>query len=137
MSSVRRWAPFDVSASQSPLAGWPGLEPASGGPLMDVYETAEAIILQVSLPGVNPEDLSVTVSGDTLTIQGEAKEDPAASERQYLLRERVYGRFLRTVQLPRGVDARETEARFERGVLTLTVPRVAEARPRQVQVKVA
>jgi len=142
MSLVRRWDPF---SSVSNELTWPstrlgtvlGADWTTLGPAMDMYETDQGVVVQLSLPGVAPEDVNVTVTGDTLTIRGQFKADEGESKRQYLLRERVHGsgEFTRSVMLPRDVQGAKAEASFKNGVLTLTIPRAEESRPRQVRIK--
>ncbi len=142
MSIARRWDPFSYTGEdQVGSAGGRGAalraELGAVGPSMDMYETDEGLVVQLSLPGVAPEDVNVTVTGDTLTIRGEFRTEEADATRQYLLRERAHGtgRFSRSVLLPRDVVGAKAEATFRNGVLTLTVPRAEESRPKQVQVK--
>jgi HSP20 family protein len=100
---------------------------------IDAYMTDEALVLIADVPGLKPEDLSVTLEGDTVTIRGEIK--PAAEKGSYLLRERLFGRFERTLTVNTPIEPNNVEATFENGVLTLTLPRAAEVRPRQITVK--
>jgi HSP20 family protein len=134
--SIYRWDPQQSAALGAPYAR--ARRPATAvGPAMDVYEMADGLGIAVSLPGVAPEDVAISVVGDTLTIEGRIAPDEEAESRQYLLRERsaAAGRFARTVTLPAGLDGARSEALFQRGVLTLTVPRAEESRPRQIPVK--
>jgi HSP20 family protein len=134
--SIYRWDPQGRGVEGFPY-GRTRRPVAMAGPAMDVYETADGLEIAVSLPGVAPEDVAVTVIGDTLTIEGQVAQDEEAESRQYLLRERfaAAGRFARTLSLPAGLDGARSQALFQRGVLTLTIPRAEERRPRQIEVK--
>ncbi len=101
---------------------------------LDIYRTDDALVVKAALPGVQPEDVSVSVEGDTLTISGEFKEERREKERGYLFQELRRGRYSRTVQLPGDVNPDEAAAHYEHGVLTLTLPKRAEARPRQIRI---
>ncbi|HEX5751858.1 MAG TPA: Hsp20/alpha crystallin family protein [Archangium sp.] len=105
-------------------------------PPADIYETAEGITLQVDLPGHDAKAIEVKVENDTLTLKSERKvaERPEKDSARRL--ERSFGVYARSFTLPRTVDASRVEARYENGVLTLTLPRREESRPRVVEVKV-
>ena len=107
----------------------------NGGVLpLDIYRTDEALIVEAALPGVKPEDVQVTVEGDTLTIAGECRDEHSQDERGYVFRELRRGTFSRTVQLPNDVAADRAQAHYEHGVLALTLPKREEARPRQIRI---
>ena len=103
-------------------------------PALDMYETPDAFILKASLPGLKSDDVELSVTGDTLTIQGEVKEEEEVDEKSYLFRERHYGSFSRSVQLPEGVDVDAADANFRDGVLTLTLPKQAELKAKSIPV---
>ncbi|MFN2484742.1 MAG: Hsp20/alpha crystallin family protein [Candidatus Limnocylindria bacterium] len=115
---------------------WPGSE-TQVSPALDVHETADAVVVTVSLPGIKPEDVDVTMQGQTLTIRGEFKGDESVERDQYLYQERRYGTFARQIQLPLRVQADKAEASFENGLLKLTIPKAEEVKPRQIQIKTA
>ncbi len=107
----------------------------NGGVLpLDIYRTSDALVVKAALPGVKPEEVQVTVEGDTLTISGEFKDEHEESERGYLFRELRRGSFSRTVTLPGDVSPDQASAHYEHGVLTLTLPKREEARPRQIRI---
>jgi HSP20 family protein len=87
------------------------------------------------LPGIKADDIDITIDNGMLTIQGEAQEEHAEEGERYHLRERRYGTFCRSVALPVGVDAGKATAEFEDGVLTLTLPKAEEAKPKRIAVK--
>jgi HSP20 family protein len=104
-------------------------------PGVDVWQDAEAVYAELDLPGVNPADLDVTVTeGNVLTIQGERKPAEVAKE-AWVRRERGHGKFARTVELPFPVDASKVEAKYEAGVLRVTLPKSEAAKPRKIAVK--
>lgn len=103
---------------------------------LDVYETDDDIVLKASVPGVKPEDIKITLVGNTVSIEGEVKKEDEVQEECYLCRERRYGKFSRSVTLPKNVAADKASAEFENGVLTLTVPKVEEAKAKSIKVKV-
>jgi len=101
---------------------------------LDVYETNEALVIKTSLPGVKPEEVDITVTGDVLTIKGETKSEEKVENANYLRQERRYGSFQRSVQLPGDLKSEKAEASFENGVLTLTIPKAEEAKPKTIKV---
>jgi HSP20 family protein len=108
------------------------------GLAIDLLETPDAYILTASVPGVKPADVSITVLGDTVTIGGrrvepDAQKGPEGS--RWLIRERHFGAFDRAVKLPTVVKADEASAEFEDGVLTVTLPKAEEAKPRTIAVR--
>ena len=99
---------------------------------IDAYSTDNEIIVTAALAGVKPEDVEITVEGDSLTIRGEI---PAVLENvEHLLNERYHGTFSRTLQLNTTIDVEHIEANFDSGVLTLTLPKSEEVRPKQIVV---
>lgn len=108
-----------------------GNEPALRLPL-DVYSTKDEIVITAPVPGVKPENVEITVEGDTLTIRGQV---PAPIENvNYLVQERAFGRFSRTLVLNVPVQADKANAEFHDGVLTITVPKAEAVRPRSIKV---
>ena len=105
--------------------------PAEGTLALDMYQTEEATVIKSSVPGVKPDDIDITISGNTLTISGETKEE----EEDYIRRERRYGSVSRSVVLPEGLEAGKAEASFEDGILTLSIPKAPEAKPKVIEVK--
>lgn len=97
-------------------------------PPLDIYTTDEEITILMSLPGVKPEEVDVTVEGDTVTIRGEIK--PPLENVDYVVQERASGPFRRVITLNVPVEADKAEASFKDGVLTLTLPKAEETKPR-------
>jgi len=100
---------------------------------LDAYSTEEEIVIMASLPGVKPEDVEITIEGDTLSIKGAIPEPPENVD--YILREQRFGPFSRMLTFNIPVKAVEAEASFRDGLLTLSVPKADEIRPRTIEVK--
>jgi HSP20 family protein len=109
---------------------------ANWGLPLDVSENDDAFIVTASVPGMNPDDLDITISDNVLTIKGEYKADETIKDEQYHIRERRYGSFGRSITLPVTVNADDVSANYEDGILTLTVPKAEEVKPRRIAVKV-
>jgi HSP20 family protein len=103
---------------------------------VDVYETDEAVVVKAALPGMNPDDVEISLSNDALTIRGEVKQEEKTERENYYRRELRYGSFARTVPLPTRVDQERAEAEFENGLLTVTLPKAEELRPKSIKVRV-
>jgi HSP20 family protein len=103
---------------------------------LDMYETEDRIVVKAAVPGVRPEDINVTVTGDLLSIAGEFKTESEQKDdrRNYLRQERRYGSFSRQITLPAGVNADQCAATYENGVLTLELPKVEQARTKSVKI---
>jgi HSP20 family protein len=103
---------------------------------VEVSETDTSVDVKASLPGVKPEDIEVTVTGDLLSIKGEFKSETESKDekRNYHRQERRYGSFSRQVTLPTSVNSDACEANFENGVLTLQLPKAEEAKVKKVQI---
>jgi HSP20 family protein len=112
--------------------GWREGERVAPLPL-DVYSTDSDLIIKASVPGADPQDVEITIEGETLTIKGEIKG--TLDNVDYHLQERRHGPFARTLTLNVLVDAEQAEATFENGELTLTIPKAAEVRPKVIKVK--
>ncbi|MBZ0296435.1 MAG: Hsp20/alpha crystallin family protein [Anaerolineae bacterium] len=102
---------------------------------IDAYENENQIVLTASVPGVNPESVEITLDDDTLVIRGEVSGPEAESN--YVLRERFHGKFERRLMVNVPVDTNAAEATFDNGVLTLVLPKSAEAKPHRIAVKAA
>jgi len=102
---------------------------------VDMYQQNSNLVVKASVPGVKPEDIDVSVMGETLTIKGEVKEEKEVKEENVVRRERCIGAFSRSLTLPTPVDTSKAKATFENGVLTLSLPVAEEAKPREIKVK--
>jgi len=100
---------------------------------VDVYATQNELVIQASVPGLNAEDVEITIEGETVTIKGERKAP--LENVDYYIQERRFGPFGRTITLNIPVQAEAAEALFEKGVLTLTIPKAEEIRPKVITVK--
>lgn len=123
-----------------PFAGyeWPVGEFTTGAwtPVVDIFEEPEFLRIVAEVPGVKPENVKILVEGNLLTIQG-TKEQVAEAKTEKVHRyERAYGAFERTFTLPATVDAEHIKAHYEMGLLTLTLPKVEKAKPRQIAVEI-
>jgi len=109
---------------------------AGGFPAINVWTNdSEGAVLTTELPGIDPANVEISVTGDTLAISGCCKPDEAPESAQYHRRERSRGDFNRTVQLPYTVNPDQVEARVEKGILTIVLPRADAEKPRQIAVK--
>lgn len=103
-------------------------------PAIDVLETENELVVTAALPGIKPDDVDITITGQTLTLRGEFKADEEAKREQYIYRERRFGSFSRSLQLPMRVQGDQAEATFTDGVLELVIPKSEEVKPRQIKV---
>lgn len=103
-------------------------------PPVNVCDTGEAYVVKAWMPGVKREDINLSVLGDTLTIQGEKKE-PEVKDGNFYRRERSFGRFHKVVELPTEVNPEGVKAKYQDGILTVTLPKAESAKPRQITVE--
>ncbi len=104
---------------------------------MDAYRKEESFLLQLDLPGVNPESIDLTVEENVLTISAERPAPPQGDDVDSVIAERSFGTFTRQVVLGRTLDAERIEASYEAGVLTVAIPVAEQAKPRRIEVVVA
>ncbi len=145
MTSLVRWEPFEEFRSirramddlfsdlMGPRRLW-AWEGEHSFPL-DLYETGDALVVKAALPGFRPEDVDISIQGDVLTIRGELKHEEKVERENYYRRELRHGTFSRSLPLPVRVEHEKAEAEFEQGVLTITLPKAAEARPKSIKVR--
>jgi len=123
-------APFAELARVSPLlSGWT--------PALDLHEDRDNIYVKVELPGMKREEIDLQLHEHTLSISGERRAEHKEEDSEVFRSERYVGRFQRAVQLPRAVDASKVKAQYRDGVLTVTLPKAEEAKPKQIDVKVS
>ena len=108
---------------------------AEFAPAVDVKETAAQIVVKAEVPGIDAKDINISVTGDVLTIKGEKKSEREEKEENYHLVERSYGSFSRSLVLPAAVDLDKIEAKYDKGVLTVTCPKKEEVKPKAIQIK--
>jgi HSP20 family protein len=140
------WSPFEQLSTlrneinhlfQSPLTDFGGTEILNTWvPAVDVYENKDNLVVTAELPGMKKEDISISLHEDNLTIAGERKEEKQHGENESQRAERFYGGFQRTISLPKKVNVGQVQAAYKDGVLTVTLPKTPEAKPRQIEVSV-
>ena len=124
------------------FTGWPftaespDLVTSAWVPPTDIFEDAEGIKIALELPGLKPEDVKLTIENDSLTIRGEKKQVAEEKTTKVHRYERSYGAFERSFTIPNTVDAERVGAKFDHGVLTVTLPKAERAKPREIPVKV-
>lgn len=111
-------------------------QPSMWGLAVDMVENKDDFVVKASIPGINPDDLDISYSDDTLTIKGEIKEDKEVKEDQYHMRERRYGSFMRSITLPTKIKGDAIEASYQNGVVTLRLPKAEEVKPKRIAIKV-
>ena len=144
MSNLIRWEParemmtlreamdhlFD-DAFTRPLTlrdGW-------SAPAIDMYQTDDEIIVKASLPGVKADEVQINITGEILTIKGETKQVEEKKEKAWHMREQRWGTFERAIALPNEVVADKAKAEFENGILTITLPKAEEVKPKVISIK--
>lgn len=124
-----------VEESLRPLRLWTRARESSQLPI-DMYQTANEVVVKAALPGVTPEEVDITITGDTLTIKSKSRVEEEIKKEDYLYQEWRYGAFTRSVTLPGSLKTDDAEASFENGMLTLTIPKAEEVRPKSIKIKV-
>ena len=147
MTVLTRWEPFrEFSTLQDRMnrlfretqgnAQDESLTSSSFAPAVDVYEDEHNVTLKIEVPGIDEKDIDVRIENNTLTVHGERKIEKEEKEENYRRVERQYGSFTRTFNLPPTVDAEKVQADYDKGVLKITLPKKAEAKPKQIKVNV-
>lgn len=106
-------------------------------PAVDVKETADQIVIKAEVPGIDAKDINISITGDVLTMKGEKKSEHEEKEENYHLVERSYGSFARSLVLPAAVDMDKIEAKYDKGVLTITCAKKEEVKPKAIEIKSA
>jgi HSP20 family protein len=147
-SVVERWDPFRVSDIQGEMNrlfdtffGRPVTATAPMGermwaPAVDMWETKDNLLLSFEIPGVREKDVSVSISGDLLTVKGERRFDREVKDESYHRLERVYGKFERNIQLPMSVQSDKVKAVYRDGVLEVTLPKTEETKPKEIKIDI-
>jgi HSP20 family protein len=114
--------------------GWPGAVPG-GQPSMDLAESENQVTVTLELPGVEPKDVQIDLTGDRLTVRGEKRSETEERKEDHHCLERRFGSFQRTVRLPSTVDPNKVTAHFKNGVLKITIDKPPDAKPRRIQIR--
>ena len=144
MSNLIRWEParemmslrdamdrlFD-DAFTRPLS----IKDAWSVPAIDMYQTDDEIVVKAALPGIKSDEVQINITGEVLTLKGEVKQNEEKKEKAWHIREQRYGSFERSVVLPTDVVADKAKAEFENGILTITLPKAEEVKPKMITVK--
>src|SRR6059058_628394 len=146
MRTIARWEPFrgvttlqdqinrlfndafERTGEQSNLSAW--------APAVDIYENEHELVVKADLPEVDPKDLDIRVENNILTIRGERKFEKNVQQENYLRVERAYGSFARSFTLANTVNSEAIKADYQNGVLTLSIPKKEEAKPKQIKVNI-
>ena len=146
--SIRRWDPFDELSSLREsmerlfddlfTTRRPGraLAPALWEPAVELFETEGDVVFRAEMPGIDPQQVDVTVTEDTLTVKGEARTEQEQKGRNYYRRELRYGSFERAVGLPASVQADQAKATFRHGILEVRIPKAERGRAKSIKVEV-
>jgi HSP20 family protein len=145
-TTLNRWEPFRGAATLQEQVNrlFGNVQEHSGeesnrttwAPAVDIYETEHELVVKADLPEIDPKDLDIRVENNILTIRGERKFEKKVNEENYLRVERAYGSFSRSFSLANTVNSEAINADYQNGVLTLTIPKREEAKPKQIKVNV-
>ncbi len=141
--AIERWQPFSelmsLRQAMDKLFEDSFIRPSRGlaalgevpVPTLDVYQTPSDVVVKATLPGLKPEDVTIDITGEMLTIKGETNAEQEIKKEDYLYQERRYGAFSRSVILPTGLKTEKCEATMEDGVLTLSIPKTEQVKPKE------
>jgi len=154
--AIERWRPFGALMERDPFrdiqhemnrlfdnflgrptTGMSGTSARVWMPVVDMYETNDDLILNFELPGVPEKDISLSITGDVLTVKGERQFGHQVNGDNYVHTERVYGRFERSIRLPMRVEAGRVRATYRDGVLEVSLPKTEEVRPKEIKIDVS
>lgn len=143
---LTKWDPFkameDLFDRYTKSGDWPGkanqevMATGDWAPRVDISETDSAFLIKAEIPEVKKEDVTVTVDSGVLAIRGERKQEKEEKDKKYHRIERHYGTFMRSFTLPDNVDEHRIEANFKDGMLSLRIPKTAEAKAKVIDVKI-
>ncbi|MBK7897509.1 MAG: Hsp20/alpha crystallin family protein [Anaerolineaceae bacterium] len=146
MNTMIRWNPFGEMARMrneidrlfedafnAPVGKWE--RNAVWGFPLDVSENDDTFTVKAAVPGMNPDDLEITISDNVLTIKGETQEEAVRDDEKVHLRERRFGSFMRSISLPTPVESNDVQASIDNGVLTLQIPKAEAVKPKRIAVK--
>ncbi len=145
MSNLSRWEPvhemmtlreamdrlFDEAFTR-PFGPSGGLEM----PSIDMYQTDHEVVVKAALPGLDPEDIDISVTADVLTLKGNYKQEDNIEDAQYHIREHRHGEFERSIMLPASVQSDKANAEFDKGILTIRLPKMESTKAKSVNIKV-
>lgn len=151
--AIERWRPFEelreIERMMDEVMRWPlrpwrrpliwwrvPTEEVGWSPPIEMYEKADKFVVRAELPGMKKEDVEISLVGDTLTISGERKPVAEVKDEEYHRCELCYGKFSRSITLPSAVDAAKVEATYENGILLISLPKLEEAKPKKIELKV-
>ena len=146
--NIVRWSPFGEDSLlqnhmnrlfENAWKGWPGdaLGTSNWNPPVDIYESEGELTVNLDLPGVDPDNVEVSVENNVLTIRGERRFEEKQDKENYHRVERSYGSFARSFTLSTRVDADKIRANYNAGVLTITLPKAEAAKPKKIQIATA
>jgi HSP20 family protein len=147
MADIKEWRPFrEVSRLRQEMdrlwedyfgPGRRALQPMEETwmPVIDVSESGDKITIKAEVPGMEPQDIEISMTGDLLTIKGEKKTEKQEEGESYHLVERSYGSLYRSVRMPAPVDPEGIEANYKNGVLTITCPKKEDVKPKTIEIK--
>jgi HSP20 family protein len=148
-ATVEHWEPFrhrsDIQGEMNrlfdslfgrPTAVATGAGAHAWAPVFDMYETKDELVLNVELPGIREKDVSVSITGDILTVKGERAFNQEQKDENYFHLERVYGKFERSIQLPLPVQADRVKATYRDGVLEVRLPKADEVKPKEIKIDI-
>ncbi len=104
-------------------------------PAVDIEENENEFVVSAELPGINKDDIKISITDNNLNISGEISEKKDVQEKNYHLKERIRGKFQRSITLPTTVDASKAEANYEEGILSIRLPKAEEAKPKEIEIK--
>jgi HSP20 family protein len=104
-------------------------------PAINMYQTDNDVIVKASIPGIKAEEVQINITGDVLTLKGEVRNEEERKERAWHIREQRFGSFERSIALPTAVKSDQAEAVFENGILTITLPKADEVKPKTINIK--
>ncbi len=104
-------------------------------PAVDMYQTDNEVVVKAALPGIKADEVQINVTGEVLTLKGETKQESETKEKAYHIREQRWGAFERSIVLPTEVVADKAKADFENGILTITLPKAEEVKPKTINIK--
>ena len=143
MSSLMRWSPFF-----EPMDMFEEMDKMFGGslplgkmalgfmPPVDISQTDNTVIVQIAIPGIDPEKVNIRIENDVLTIDGEVRKETEVEEAKYHRREMLSGKFHRALAMPAAVDGDKASAVYKNGILEITIPKREEVQPKSVKITV-